>query len=97
MPQVTTDTVHHVAKLARLTLTDAEVSQFADELTKILGMVDQLNEADVSAVADAVIDYNHPVVTRPDVARQSQASQSILAHAPVAEDQCFQVPKILEG
>jgi aspartyl-tRNA(Asn)/glutamyl-tRNA(Gln) amidotransferase subunit C len=96
MAQVTEETVTHVAKLARLALTPDEIHQFTGELTNILGLVAQLDGADLSAVAD-VTDYTKPLMTRPDVSAHNTASQTILAHAPVTEDGCFQVPKILEG
>jgi aspartyl-tRNA(Asn)/glutamyl-tRNA(Gln) amidotransferase subunit C len=94
---VDTDTVRHVAKLARLTLTDAEVEQFAGELSKILGMVDQLNLADVSAVDTAQVHHDAPIVSRPDDAHVNTARNIILQHAPLTEATYFQVPKILEG
>jgi aspartyl-tRNA(Asn)/glutamyl-tRNA(Gln) amidotransferase subunit C len=96
MSAVDAETVRHVAKLARLTLTDAEVNQFAAELSKILGMVDQLNQVDVSAVNNVPASGTAPF-TRPDEARTTTARQLILQHAPSTEATYFQVPKILEG
>ena len=53
MPTVTTltkDQVRHIAKLARLSLTDAEVEKFTTELGAILGYIDQLTEVDTAGV-----------------------------------------------
>ncbi len=50
MTQLTPAQVRHIAKLARLTLSDAEVEKFAKELTSILQYVDILKEVDTSNV-----------------------------------------------
>jgi aspartyl-tRNA(Asn)/glutamyl-tRNA(Gln) amidotransferase subunit C len=95
---VDTTTVQHVAKLARLTLTDAEVTQFSEELSKILGMVDQLNQADISQLIEDTTDPDAvATVLRPDVPHPQADATSLLANAPVAEGSYFQVPKVLEG
>jgi aspartyl-tRNA(Asn)/glutamyl-tRNA(Gln) amidotransferase subunit C len=96
MPAVDEKAVTHVARLARLTLTPAETSQFAIELTKILELVAQLDEPDLSnIVLDAHI--AQPAVLRPDVAVQTINLDSLLANAPRPEGHYFQVPKILES
>lgn len=51
MTQLTADQVRHIAKLARLQLSDAEVEKFAKELTNILQYVDMLREVDTKDVA----------------------------------------------
>ena len=96
MSAVDAETVRHVAKLARLTLSDAEVTQFAAELSKILTMVDELNQVDVSSVEGIPLQHAAPV-TRPDEAHTTAARELILQHAPSTEGTYFQVPKILEG
>jgi aspartyl-tRNA(Asn)/glutamyl-tRNA(Gln) amidotransferase subunit C len=53
MTQLTEAQVRHIAKLARLTLSDAEVKKFASELTAILDYVEVLKEVDTSKVAPA--------------------------------------------
>ncbi|MSR86604.1 Asp-tRNA(Asn)/Glu-tRNA(Gln) amidotransferase subunit GatC [Candidatus Peribacteria bacterium] len=50
MTSLTSAQVRHIAKLARLTLTDAEVEKFAKELTSILQYVDMLGEVDTKDV-----------------------------------------------
>lgn len=50
MTQLTHDQVRHIAKLARLTLSDAEVEKFATELTSILKYIDLLQEVDTDGV-----------------------------------------------
>lgn len=50
MPQLTKDQVRHIAKLARLTLSDTEVEKFTTELTSILQYVEMLQEVDTKGV-----------------------------------------------
>jgi len=50
MPQISNDQVRHIAKLARLTLTDEEVKKFTKELAAILTYIEQLQAIDTSAV-----------------------------------------------
>ena len=50
MPRLTSDDVRHIAKLARLSLTDEEIARFPDQLTSILAYVDMLKEVDTSGV-----------------------------------------------
>ena len=50
MATLTADQVRHIAKLARLTLSDAEVEKFSTELTSILDYVDRLQEVDTKKV-----------------------------------------------
>lgn len=50
MTQLSHDDVRHIAKLARLNLSDAEVKKYSGELTNILGYIDMLKEVDTSSV-----------------------------------------------
>lgn len=50
MANLTTDQVRHIAKLARLQLTDSETERYTGELTKIIGYIDLLSEVDTTGV-----------------------------------------------
>jgi aspartyl-tRNA(Asn)/glutamyl-tRNA(Gln) amidotransferase subunit C len=87
--------VEHVAKLARLALTDDEVEHLTAELASILG-----HAADIEALdLDGVPPTAHPLplqnVLRPDEVRPSLDREEVLAQAPAAEDGRFRVPRIL--
>jgi aspartyl-tRNA(Asn)/glutamyl-tRNA(Gln) amidotransferase subunit C len=93
--RITRADVEHVARLARLALTDAEV----DALTSQLGVILE-HAASVSALDLAdVPPTSHPLplvnVLRPDVVRPGVDRAEVLAAAPAAEDDRFRVPKIL--
>jgi aspartyl-tRNA(Asn)/glutamyl-tRNA(Gln) amidotransferase subunit C len=87
--------VEHVAHLARLALTDDEITELTAELASILG-----HAADIEALAlDDVPPTAHPLplenVLRPDDVRPSLDRDEVLAAAPAAEDGRFRVPRIL--
>lgn len=90
----TRESVEHVAKLARLELTADEAERYTRDLNNILGLVQQLNEIDLSDIAiDLRVD--EPTVFREDVAVRGLDRETILATAPAEEDGFFRVPKIL--
>jgi aspartyl-tRNA(Asn)/glutamyl-tRNA(Gln) amidotransferase subunit C len=87
--------VPHVAKLARLALTPAEIALYGDQLANLLTHVDKLRELDtqsVSATAQVVESRN---VERDDVVRSGLARDEVLAGAPQAQAGFFRVPKII--
>jgi aspartyl-tRNA(Asn)/glutamyl-tRNA(Gln) amidotransferase subunit C len=94
-PRVSTSDVAHLARLARLAVTDAELDTFAQQLDVILGAVARVAEldvADVQPMSHAVALTN---VFRPDEVRPSLPREDVLAGAPAVEDDKFRVPRIL--
>lgn len=89
------DTVSHVAKLARLALSPEETTRYTQELSKILNLVDQMSELDLSSSAlDVVPEY--PTLFRSDEQTWNFDRDEMMANAPQEEDGFFRVPKILE-
>ena len=86
------DQVLHVAKLARLKLTDDEVDRMAEELSKILQHVETMNELDLEGVEPTshVVDLTN--VLREDVPRPGLPREKALEQAPDAADGGFRVP-----
>ena len=91
---ITPETVEHVAKLARLELTPDEVTRYTQDLGKILTLVEQLNELDLSQV-DVELQVNEATNFRADQSLREFTRDELLANAPHAEDGFFRVPKIL--
>ncbi|MGQ0559863.1 MAG: Asp-tRNA(Asn)/Glu-tRNA(Gln) amidotransferase subunit GatC [Sphingosinicella sp.] len=89
-------TVRHIARLARIALSDKEVEALAPELSNILGWIEQLQEVDVGDVQpmNAVID-NH-LRLRADAITDGGIAPDVLANAPAAEHGFFAVPKVIE-
>ncbi len=86
------DQVLHVAKLARLKVTDDEVDRMAEELSKILEHVETMNELDLEGVEPTshVVDLTN--VLRDDVPRPGLPREKALEQAPDAADGGFRVP-----
>ncbi|TVR17307.1 MAG: Asp-tRNA(Asn)/Glu-tRNA(Gln) amidotransferase subunit GatC [Nitriliruptor sp.] len=89
------DEVRHVARLARLALTDDEVAALAPQLSAILGYAEQVGEV----AAGEVVPTTHPFaladVTRPDERAPSLPREDVLAGAPAVEQDRFAVPRIV--
>ena len=84
--------VLHVAKLARLRLSDEEVERMAGELSKILEHVETMGELDLEGVEPTshVVDLTN--VLREDVPRPSLDRETALEQAPDATEIGFRVP-----
>lgn len=88
--------VAHIARLARLSLTDAEAELFQKQLSDILGYVEKLRGVDVTNVepaAHAVPIFN---VFREDAPRDWFTTDDALSNAPRKAGNLFIVPKVLE-
>jgi len=98
MPErLTRADVEHVARLARLALTEDEIERFTDQLAVILE-----HAADVAALDLADVEPTaHPLplvnVLRPDEVRPGVDRAEVLAQAPATEDGRFRVPRIIDA
>ncbi|PRX48277.1 aspartyl/glutamyl-tRNA(Asn/Gln) amidotransferase subunit C [Prauserella shujinwangii] len=95
MPNISRDEVAHLAKLARLAVTEEELDVFAGQLDQILDAVAAVGEVakdDIPPTSHAVPLTN---VFRADEVRPGLTQQQALAGAPAAEEGRFRVPRIL--
>jgi aspartyl-tRNA(Asn)/glutamyl-tRNA(Gln) amidotransferase subunit C len=96
MAAISREEVAHLARLARLAVTDEELDVFAGQLDVILGAVARVGEV----AADDIPPTSHVVpltnVLRPDQPRPSIDREAVLAVAPADEDGRFRVPRILD-
>ena len=97
MASITRAEVSHLARLARLALTDDELEHFAVQLDVILTSVARVSEI----AADEIPPTSHAVpltnVFRADVVKPSLSAQDALSQAPAAEESRFRVPRMLDG
>jgi aspartyl-tRNA(Asn)/glutamyl-tRNA(Gln) amidotransferase subunit C len=84
--------VLHVARLARLRLSDDEVARMAGELSSILDHVDRIAELDLEGVKPTSHVVELENVLRPDEPRPSWPRERILEPAPETADGAFRVP-----
>jgi aspartyl-tRNA(Asn)/glutamyl-tRNA(Gln) amidotransferase subunit C len=88
------DTVKHIAKLARLKLSEEEETLYAGQLNKIIGYFDELNAIDTTNVEPMSHALAVDNVMREDEVVESPGHQTLLHGAPESEKAFFKVPKI---
>jgi len=88
--------VRKVAKLARLELSEAEVEEFAGQLSAILDYVERMNQLDTKDIEPLAHCLPISNVFREDVVKESLGTEKTLANAPQRDGAFFKVPKILE-
>ena len=96
MPRVTAATVEHVARLARLSLTEEERETFARQLEEILAWAESLQALDISDVPP----MSHPRdggALRDDEPREGLLRERVLEQAPEAANGLFRVPRVIGG
>ncbi|MDQ2886875.1 MAG: Asp-tRNA(Asn)/Glu-tRNA(Gln) amidotransferase subunit GatC [Chloroflexota bacterium] len=91
------ETVQHVAKLARLGMSEEDIETFSGQLSVILENIRVLQEADVSGVSPTAHASRLTNIMRADVPRPSFPPEVLLANAPEQEDNCLKVNAVLEG
>jgi aspartyl-tRNA(Asn)/glutamyl-tRNA(Gln) amidotransferase subunit C len=90
------DTVRRIAQLARIALAEDEVEQLRGELNAILAFVEQLSEVNVDGVEPMTSVIPMQMKQRADVVTDGGIVEEILKNAPVAEEDFFAVPKVVE-
>jgi len=92
---ISRDDVAHVARLARLQLTDDELDTFTGQLAAVLDHAADVEALDVHDVAPTAHPYELVNVLRPDEPRPSLDRDEVLGQAPDAADGRFRVPPVL--
>jgi len=93
---ITLQDVEHVAKLARLELTEAEKHDFTEQMNSILKYAEKLNGLntdDIEPTSHAMPLFN---VMREDITHTSLPLEQVFANAPEVEEDQFKVPAVLE-
>jgi len=93
---VTSQQVRHIAKLARIAMSDEELARLEPELNNILGWVEQLGEVDTDGVEPLTAVIEQKLRLRDDVVNDGNIRDDVLANAPEAQHGFFAVPKVIE-
>lgn len=96
MPELTTDLVAHLARLARLDLSEFEAEQYRVQLGEILASVAKIAEVAVESVPPMAHPQPLANVWRADENRPGVDRDEVLAAAPATEGDRFRVPRILD-
>ena len=94
--KISNEEVKHIAKLAKLSLSDDEVEKFSTELGQIAEFVNQLNEVDISGIEPTAHVVDKKNVFRKDEMKDSFPREQILKNAPSKEAGCISVPRVVE-
>ncbi len=93
---VSPEQVRHIAKLARIAMSDDELDKLVPELNNILGWVEQLGEVDTDGVEPLTAVIDQKLRLRDDVVTEGNIRDEVLANAPEAQHGFFAVPKVIE-
>jgi aspartyl-tRNA(Asn)/glutamyl-tRNA(Gln) amidotransferase subunit C len=93
---VTPEQVRHIAKLARIAMSDEELERLVPELNNILGWIEQLGEVDTEGVEPLTAVIETKLRLRADEVTDGNRREDVLANAPEAEHGFFAVPKVIE-
>jgi aspartyl-tRNA(Asn)/glutamyl-tRNA(Gln) amidotransferase subunit C len=88
--------IRYVAHLARIELTQEELTKFGEQLGGVLRYMEQLKSMDVAAIEPTAHPFPLVNVTRPDVVAGCLSPEAALENAPAAANGLFLVPKIVE-
>ena len=93
---VSPEQVRHIAKLARIGMTDTEIEALVPELNNILGWVEQLGEVDTDGVEPLATVIDLKLRLRDDAVTDGNIRDAVLGNAPEAQHGFFAVPKVIE-
>ena len=93
---ITDETVTYVAALAKLSLSEEEREKAKEELSKILGYIDTMNELETDGIRPMSHVLSLSNVFREDVVTNGEERESLLLNAPAKKEGAFLVPKTVE-
>ncbi len=94
--KITREEIEHVARLARLELTEQEKETFTGQMDAILAYVDKLNELDTAGIVPTSHAVPMENAFREDAVTESFDTDRALLNAPDRADNFFRVPKVIE-
>ena len=94
---LSTEDVKKIAHLARLTLSNEELTAYTEQLSHILGLVDQMNQADTSHIEPLANPLSLSQRLRPDQVTEPNQREAFQAIAPQVEAGLYIVPQVIEG
>jgi len=89
--------VKHIAKLAKLDLSDEELARYREQLSDILDHIAKLNELDTSGISPMANAVRGASPLRADETLESLPREKLLQNAPDVADGQFKVPSVLGG
>jgi len=93
---VSPDQARHIAKLARIAMSDEELARLVPELNAIIGWVEQLAEVNTDGVEPLTAVIDQKLRLRDDKVTDGDIRDDVLVNAPEAQHGFFAVPKVIE-
>jgi aspartyl-tRNA(Asn)/glutamyl-tRNA(Gln) amidotransferase subunit C len=93
---VSPEQVRHIAKLARIAMSDEELDRLLPELNNILGWVEQLGEVNTDGIEPLATVIDQKLRLRDDAVTDGNIRDQVLTNAPEAQHGFFAVPKVIE-
>lgn len=88
--------VQKIARLARLQINESDAAQYADDLSNILALVEQMNQVDTSSVIPMAHPLDASQRLRPDQVSESDQRDRFQTIAPDVEKGLYRVPKVID-
>jgi len=93
---VSNEQVRHIARLARIAMSEEELDRLVPELNNILGWVEQLGEVNTDGIEPLTAVIDQELRLRDDLVTEGDIRDEILMNAPQAQHGFFAVPKVIE-
>lgn len=93
---ITIENIRHIAKLARIRLSDEELQHYHDDLSNIMKMVDELNDVSDDKTREVANIVDHQMPMREDIVSDGGIADLVVANAVKSEHGCFVVPKVID-
>lgn len=88
-------TIEHIAKLARLHITEAEATEYSAQLEKVLKNFEQLAKVNTNGVEPLITPTEIETYWREDEAKQEFTAEEMIANAPSRAGNLFKVPPVV--
>jgi aspartyl-tRNA(Asn)/glutamyl-tRNA(Gln) amidotransferase subunit C len=88
--------VDHIAHLARLAVSEEEAADYVAKLSRILAMVDQLQQVDTAGVTPMAHPLDMVQRLRPDAVTEADQRELVQRNAPRVEEGLYLVPRVIE-
>jgi aspartyl-tRNA(Asn)/glutamyl-tRNA(Gln) amidotransferase subunit C len=87
--------IEHIAKLARLHISEAEAEEFSHQLSKALGYFEQISKVETKGIEPLVTPSEMDTFWREDVTKKELTAEELVANAPEKVGNLFKVPPVV--
>lgn len=92
---ISKEEIIHIAKLASLNLSEAEIERYANDMTEILGYANMINSVNTDEIKETIAANENYNVFRKDEVIPSMERDVLLQNAPSKDDGMFRIPKVI--